>query len=166
MAAVTVSLSLRVWDWDWDREIESESERLWAGEWDWEGENEREKRRRRENPKKRERGWNFREILGKKKEQNGSVLPLSEPGQNRLNRAGSRFSRSNRRFPVFGPFFYIFGFLKEPDRTKHRSPVEPVEPAGPVRFLKPCLYRLLSLNRKNSNSNGLGPIIGINLSRY
>ena len=60
-------------------------------------------------------------------------MEVSEPGQNRFNRAGSRFSRSNRRFPVFGHFFFqIFGFLKEPDRIKYRSPVKPVEPAGPV----------------------------------
>jgi hypothetical protein len=72
--------------------------------------------------------------LGKKREQNDIVLDLSEPGQNRFNRAGSRFSRSNRRFPVFGHFFQIFGFLREPDRIRHRSPVEP---AGPVQFLKP-----------------------------
>ena len=34
-------------------------------------------------------------------------------------------------------FLQIFGFLKEPDQIKYRSPVKPVEPAGSVRFLKP-----------------------------
>jgi hypothetical protein len=68
---------------------------------------------------------------------NGVVLELGEPGQNRFNRSGSRFWRLNRRFPVFALFFYFSGFFKEPDRIGHRFPVEPVEPAGPVRFLKP-----------------------------
>ena len=62
------------------------------------------------------------------------VLEIQEPGHNRFNRAGSRFSRLNRRFPVFKHFFFqISGFLRKPDRIKYRSPVEPVEPAGPVR---------------------------------
>ena len=72
----------------------------------------------------------------KKKRQKRCVLWLSEPGQNRFNRSGSRFWRLNRRFPVFSLFFHFSGFFREPDRIRHRSPVEP---AGPVRFLKPWL---------------------------
>jgi hypothetical protein len=70
------------------------------------------------------------------------LVPLqhihSKQHQNRFNRSGSRFSRSNRRFPVFDHFFFISGFFREPNRIEHRFAVEPVEPAGPVRFLKPC----------------------------
>jgi hypothetical protein len=62
------------------------------------------------------------------------VLEIQEPGHNQFNRAGSRFSRLNRQFPVFKHFFQISDFLRKPDRIKYRSPVEP---AGPVRFLKP-----------------------------
>jgi hypothetical protein len=94
--------------------------------------------------------------LGKKREQNGIVLELSEPGQNRFNRAGSRFSRSNRRFPVFGHFFQIFSFLREPNRIRHRSPIEPVEPAGPVRFLKPWIC----------HTNGIFSLNGVNFIVY
>jgi hypothetical protein len=65
---------------------------------------------------------------------NGAVLELGEPGQNRFNRSGSRFWRLNRRFPVFALFFYFSGFFRELDRIGYRSPVEP---AGPVRLLKP-----------------------------
>jgi hypothetical protein len=79
----------------------------------------------------------FFDLDQEKEDQNGAVLELGEPGQNRFNRSGSRFCRSNRRFPVFGRFFHFSGFFGEPDRIEHRSPVEPVEPAGPVRFLKP-----------------------------
>ena len=64
--------------------------------------------------------------------QNGVVLDLGEPGQNRFNRSGSRFWRSNRRFPVFGLFFHFSGFFREPDWIRYRSLVEPVEPTGPV----------------------------------
>ena len=73
--------------------------------------------------------------------QNGIVLEVSEPGQNRFNRDGSQFLGSNRWFSVFGYFSQIFGFLREPDRIGHRSPVEPT---GPVRFLKPWLSLNLS----------------------
>ena len=76
-------------------------------------------------------------VREKKFDKNGTVLDLGEPGQNRFNRSGSRFWRLNRRFLVFDPFFHFSGFFREPDRIRHRSPVEPVEPAGPVRFLKP-----------------------------
>ena len=58
--------------------------------------------------------------------------------QNRFNQTGSRFLRLNRRFPVFSAFYSNFDFLTEPDRTIIRFTVKPVEPAGPVRFLKPC----------------------------
>ena len=47
---------------------------------------------------------------GKKIDQNGAVLELVEPGQNRFNRSGSRFLWLNRWFPVFGLFFYFSGF--------------------------------------------------------
>ena len=62
---------------------------------------------------------------------------LIKPVQNRLNRAGPVFWRLNRRFPILFTFFHFSDFEREPDRIRHRSPVEPVEPAGPVRFLKP-----------------------------
>ena len=31
---------------------------------------------------------------------------------------------------------HFFGFFREPDQIRHRSPIEPIEPTGPVRFLK------------------------------
>ena len=79
----------------------------------------------------------FFDLDQEKEDQNGAVMELGEPGQNRFNRSGSRFWRSNRRFPVFGRFFHFSNFFKKPDRIGHQSPVEPVEPADSVRFLKP-----------------------------
>ena len=77
--------------------------------------------------------------------QNGVVFSLVEPGQNRFNRAGSWFLRSNRRFPVFGLFFKNSGFFREPDRIQYRFTVDPVKLAGPVRFLKPWFQKLIAI---------------------
>ena len=57
-----------------------------------------------------------------------------EPGQNPLNRSDLRFSRSNRRLPVFDQFFLIFDFFRKPNQIKYQFAVEPT---GPIRFLKP-----------------------------
>ena len=59
---------------------------------------------------------------------------LIKPVQNRLNHVGPVFWQLNRRFSVLPAFFHFSDFEREPDRIKHRSPIEPT---GPVRFLKP-----------------------------
>ncbi len=67
------------------------------------------------------------------------ILEIAEPAHNRFNSNGLRFFQSNHRISGFSHFFKIFGFFKKPDRIKHRSLVQPVGSAGPVRFLKPWL---------------------------
>ncbi len=91
----------------------------------------------RQRPKTEKREVKLRVRRRKENDQNSVVLWLVEPGQNRFNRSGSRFLWLNRRFPVFGLFFINSGFFRKLDRIEDRSPVEPVEPTGPVQFLKP-----------------------------
>ena len=54
--------------------------------------------------------------------------------QNWFNRFGYRFLWLNRRFPVISGFIWFFDFVAYPDRTAYRFTVQP---AGPIRFLKP-----------------------------
>ena len=57
--------------------------------------------------------------------------------QNRLNRSGYRFLWLNRRFPVIFDLIWFSDFEAYSDRTAYRFTIEPVQPAGPIRFLKP-----------------------------
>ena len=66
-------------------------------------------------------------------------MELVEPDYNRFNRAGSRFIRLNRQFPVFVHFYQFFVFLRKSDRVRHQSSVQLVGLAGPVQFLKPWI---------------------------
>jgi hypothetical protein len=49
----------------------------------------------------------------------------------------SGFFRFRAGFPCFSPVHAHSGFAANSNRMQVRFPVQPVEPAGPIRFLQP-----------------------------
>jgi hypothetical protein len=76
-------------------------------------------------------------LVREDKKKKKRVLEIAEPVHNRFNCSGLQFFRSNHRIPGFRHFFKISSFFKETGPDQAWSPVQP---AGPVWFLKPWFH--------------------------